>query len=101
MAGVRFLKKIVPIALAGAAALVMAIPMGASAGDWNHHDQTAHRVWPARHRNWFGGWHHFHAAAPANVSRVRLRAASGDSGTAPPCRHTRPHAAGVFGTGYG
>jgi hypothetical protein len=39
MAGVRFFRKIVPIALAGAAALVMVIPMSASAGDVNHHDQ--------------------------------------------------------------
>ena len=65
MAGLSFFKKIVPIALAGAAALVMAIPMSASAGDWNRHEQIAHQAWLARHQNWLGGWHDFHAAAPA------------------------------------
>jgi hypothetical protein len=54
MAGLSFFKRIVPIALACAAALVMAIPMSASAGDWNRHEQIAHQAWLARHQNWSG-----------------------------------------------
>ena len=67
MAWARLFKKVVPIALAGAAALLVAIPMSESASDWNHRGQMARQAWLARHQNWFGGWHHSHATAPANV----------------------------------
>jgi hypothetical protein len=104
MAGIRFFRKIVPIALAGAAALVMVIPMSASAGDLNHHDQIAHRVSLARHRNWFGGWHHFHTAAPANVPvdwpQAVIPAAPAYGAAAVPTYST-PYGAGAYGTEYG
>jgi len=110
MAGLSFFKRIVPIALAGAAALVMAIPMSASAGDWNRHEQIAHQAWLARHQNWLGGWHDFHAAAPAYGPSYAPRAygyapqavipaapAYGAGGRA----YATPYAAGPDGTGYG
>ena len=112
MAGVRFFKRIVPIALVGAAALVIAIPMSASAGDWNRHDQIAHQAWLARHRNWFGGWQRSQAAAPAYVraygyapraygyAQRAMIPATPVYGAGVPAYAT-PYAAGAYGTGYG
>jgi hypothetical protein len=117
MAWVRFFKK-VPIALASAAVLVMAIPMSASAGDWDHRGQIAHQAWLARHQNWFGG-HHFHATAPANVPaygyapraygyapqaygyapRAAIPAAPAYGAAVP--AYATPYAGGAYGTGYG
>ena len=117
MAGLSFLKRIVPIALAGAAALVMASPLSASAGDWSRHEQSAHQAWLARHRNWAGGWQHFHAAAPAYAPAYAPRAygyAPQAYGYAPQAAiptapaygagvpaYATPYAAGAYGTGYG
>ena len=118
MAGARFFKRIVPIALAGAAALVIAIPLSASAGDWKRRDHIAHQAWLAQHRNWFGGWHHFHAAAPANVPaygyapqaygytpRAMIPVAppygAGVPAYATTPYATTPNAVGAYGTGNG
>jgi len=86
----------------------MAIPMSASAGDWNRHEEIGHQAWQARHRNWSGGWHHFNAAAPAYVPAYAPRA----YGYAPQAviptgpaygvgvpAYATPYAA--YGTGYG
>jgi hypothetical protein len=119
MVWARFFKKIVPIALAGMAALVMAMPMSASAGDWNHRGQAAHQAWLARHQNWFGGWHHSHATAPANVPaygytprtygygplaygyapRAAIPAAPAYGAAVP--AYATPYAGGAYGAGYG
>ncbi|MBV8134454.1 MAG: hypothetical protein JO121_02265 [Deltaproteobacteria bacterium] len=112
MTSAKFLKKIIPIALAGAAALVMAIPMSVSAGDWNRHNQTAHQAWVARHQNWFNGWHHFRSAQPAYVpaygyarrpygygQQAMIPAAPAYGAGVP--AYTTPYGSGVYGTGYG
>ncbi|HKM99976.1 MAG TPA: hypothetical protein VJX23_05635 [Candidatus Binataceae bacterium] len=38
----KLFRKIIPVVLAGAAAIVMAVPMTAMAGDWNRHDNVRH-----------------------------------------------------------
>lgn len=59
MTSVKFFKKVMPIALAAAAALVVSIPVSALAGDWNRNDPIAHQPWLAQHQNWFNGCHYF------------------------------------------
>ena len=112
MTWLRFFRKLLPIALAAAAALVMLIPMSASAGDWNHHNQIAHRAWLARHQNWSGGWHRFHAAAPAyppaygyaprayGYAPQAVIPAAPAYGAGVPA-YTTPYAAGAYGSSYG
>jgi hypothetical protein len=103
MASVKFFKKIMPIALAGAAALVMAMPISALAGDWNHHDRVARQAWLGRHQNWFNGWHR--AAAPAYgtaygyAPRAAIPAVPAYSAGVP--AYATPYAGGAYGTGYG
>lgn len=112
MTSLRFFRKLLPIALAAAAALVMLIPMSASAGDWNHHNQIAHQAWLARHQNWSGGWHRFHAAAPAYAPayayapraygyapQAMIPAAPAYGAGVP--AYTTPYAAGAYGSGNG
>jgi hypothetical protein len=112
MARARIFKKVVPIALAGAAALVMAIPMSASAGDWNHRGQIARQAWLVRHQNWFGGWHHSNATAPVNLPayaytprtygyapRAAIPAAPAYGAAVP--AYATPYAGGTYGAGYG
>lgn len=41
----KILKRIVPVAFAGAAMLVLAMPMSAMAHDWDHHDNGRHMGW--------------------------------------------------------
>lgn len=112
MTWLRFFRKLLPIALAAGAALVMLIPISALAGDWNHHNQIAHQAWLARHQNWSGGWHRFHAAAPAYAPAYGYaRRAYGYApqavipaapayGAGVPA-YTTPYAAGAYGSGYG
>jgi hypothetical protein len=112
MTSLRFLGKLLPIALVAAAALVMLIPMSVSAGDWNHHNQIAHQAWLARHQNWSGGWHRFHAAAPAyppayayaprayGYAPQAMIPAVRAYGAGVPA-YTTPYAAGAYGSGYG
>jgi hypothetical protein len=112
MASVKFFKKIMPIALAGAAALMMAMPISALAGDWNHHDRVACQAWLARHQNWLNGWHR--PAAPAYVPaygyapRAAIPAAPAYSAGVPAYAtpyaggaYGTPYAGGAYGTGYG
>lgn len=112
MTSVKFLKKVIPIALAGAAALVMAIPMSASAGDWNRHNQVAHQAWLARHQNWSNSWHHFRSAQPAYVPAygyARRPYGYGQQAVIPAApaygagvpAYATPYGSGVYGTGYG
>ena len=111
MSWLRVFRKLVPIAPAAAAVLVMLIPMRALAGDWNHHNQIAHQAWLARHQNWFGGWHRSHAAAPAYVPaygyapraygyapQAMIPAAPAYSASVP--AYATSYATGAYGTGY-
>ena len=41
----NFFKRMIPAAFAGAAALVLAMPMNAMAHDWDHHDNGRHMGW--------------------------------------------------------
>ena len=52
----KLFKRVVPMALAGAAMLVLAVPMTASAHDWDHHDNGHHYGWYQQDRDdhyWF------------------------------------------------
>ena len=103
MTSVKFFRKVVPIALSGVAALVMAIPMSASAGDWNRHDQIAHQAWRARHQNWFNGWHPFRPAWPAYAPAYG-NARPGVIPAAPAYgvpAYANPSGRAVYETGYG
>ena len=54
----KIFKRIIPMILGGLAILVFAMPMTASARDWDHHD-WGHRGWG--HRDWDHDWdHHDH-----------------------------------------
>ena len=61
----NLLKRFVPAVLGGAAMLVLAMPMTASAHEWNHHDHArpaatwAHRDFhPDFHRDFHRDWNH-------------------------------------------
>jgi len=52
----KLFKRVAPTVLAGAAMLVLALPMTASAHDWDHHDNGDHYGWYHRggdDDNWF------------------------------------------------
>ena len=53
----KFFKRLIPMVLGGAAMLMLAMPVTASANDWNHHDNGIHNGWVHRdrddfHRHW-------------------------------------------------
>ncbi|MGO9451119.1 MAG: hypothetical protein ACLQDV_08760 [Candidatus Binataceae bacterium] len=50
MTSIKTFKKIIPVVLAGAAAIVMAMPMTAMAADWTHHNYVSHQNL-VRHEN--------------------------------------------------
>jgi len=51
-------KKLIPIAFAGAAAIVTAMPMTANAAEWNRRAPVAHHEVVVRHDNAFHRWDH-------------------------------------------
>ena len=53
MASNKIFKRLIPMVLAGAAALVVAMPMTASARDWDHHDNGLHNGWVHQDRDDF------------------------------------------------
>jgi hypothetical protein len=54
----KIFKRLIPIVLAGVVMLVLAMPMTASARDWDHHDNGRHNGWVHRDRDDFhhNGW---------------------------------------------
>jgi hypothetical protein len=52
----KIFKRLVPMALAGVVMLVLAMPVTASARDWDHHDNGLHNGWVHRDRDDF---HHY------------------------------------------
>src|SRR5262249_18819319 len=53
-------KPLIPMVLAGAVVLVLAMPITASARDWDHHDNGRHNGWVHQDRDDFhhNGWVH-------------------------------------------
>lgn len=56
----RIFKRLIPMVLAGVVILVLAMPMTASARDWDHHDNGRQNGWVHRDRDDFhhNGWVH-------------------------------------------
>jgi hypothetical protein len=56
----RIFKQLIPMVLAGAVMLVLAMPITASARDWDHHDNGRHNGWVHQDRDDFhhNGWIH-------------------------------------------
>jgi len=56
----RIFKQLIPVVLAGAVMLVLAMPITASARDWDHHDNGRHNGWVHQDRDDFhhNGWVH-------------------------------------------
>ena len=54
----KIFKRLIPMMLAGVVTLVLAIPMTASARDWDHHDNGRHNGWVHQDRDDFHGWVH-------------------------------------------
>ena len=56
----KILKGLLPMVLAGVVMLVLAMPVTASARDWDHHDNGRHNGWVHRDRDDFhhDGWVH-------------------------------------------
>jgi len=52
----RIFKQLIPMVLAGVVMLVLAMPITASARDWDHHDNGRHNGWVHRDRDDF---HHY------------------------------------------
>jgi hypothetical protein len=52
----KIFKRLIPMVLAGVVMLVLAMPMTASARDWDHHDNGRHNGWVHRDRDDF---HHY------------------------------------------
>jgi hypothetical protein len=52
----KILKRLIPMVLVGAVMLVFAMPMTASARDWDHHDNGRHDGWVQGYRDDF---HHY------------------------------------------
>jgi len=54
----KIFKRVIPMVLAGTMMLVVAMPMSASAHDWDHHDHDNgnHYGWYHRDRDDFRGW---------------------------------------------
>lgn len=54
----KIFKRLIPMVLAGVVMLVLAMPMTASARDWDHHDNGRHNGWVHRDRDDFhhNGW---------------------------------------------
>jgi hypothetical protein len=48
----QILKKMIPMVLAGASLIVLALPINASAHDWCHHDNGRHLGWYQNRGNW-------------------------------------------------
>jgi hypothetical protein len=46
----KIFKRLIPMVLAGAVMLVLAMPMTANAKDWDHHDNGRHNGWV--HQDW-------------------------------------------------
>jgi len=106
---IKTFKKIIPVVLAGAAAIVMAMPMTAMAADWNHHDFARHEA-VAHHENvvrnnaFAHGWDNYRMAhrdyvpnyyAPQAI--VPAAPAYGYGAGAP--AYAAPYAAGGYGGG--
>jgi len=60
MTSKRIFKQLIPMVLAGAVMLVLAMPITASARDWDHHDNGRHNGWVHQDRDDFhhNGWVH-------------------------------------------
>jgi hypothetical protein len=60
MTSKRIFKQLIPVMLAGAVTLVLAMPITASARDWEHHDNGRHNGWVHQDRDDFhnNGWVH-------------------------------------------
>jgi hypothetical protein len=58
MTSKKIFKRLIPMVLAGVVMLVLAMPMTASARDWDHHDNGRHNGWVHRDRDDFhhNGW---------------------------------------------
>ena len=56
----RIFKQLIPMVLAGVVMLVLAMPITASARDWDHHDNGRHNGWVHQDRDDFhhNGWVH-------------------------------------------
>jgi hypothetical protein len=52
----KILKRLIPMVLGGVVMLVLAMPVTASARDWDHHDNGLHNGWVHRDRDDF---HHY------------------------------------------
>jgi hypothetical protein len=54
----KIFKRLIPMVLAGVVMLVLAMPVTASARDWDHHDNGRHNGWVHRDRDDFhhNGW---------------------------------------------
>jgi hypothetical protein len=52
----KIFKRLIPMVLVGVVMLVLAMPMTASARDWDHHDNGRHNGWVHRDRDDF---HHY------------------------------------------
>ena len=60
-------KRMIPVALAGAAIIVLALPIRAMAHDWHDHDKGYHRGWVHRDNDdddRAGGWRYDYDPAP-------------------------------------
>src|SRR5208282_3188797 len=109
----KLFRKIIPVVLAGAAAIVMAVPMTAMAGDWNHHGYVSHQNLGrhenvVRHDALVHGWDNYRMAqrdyVPNNYApRAIVPAAPGYGygyGAGAPA-YAAPYAGGAYGYGGG